>query len=184
MCCYKNVTAVCFPISCLIIKWNLGKILAIKQLHVWHSSCLFIAVYSIPDVTCRVTFEGATYRGYINETASGFPCQRWDSTSPQLHSYTNAQRFPDATMSEVSNYCRNPDTAPTVWCYTTTAVRWDVCAVPMCERKWNGIWQLTSHHTVTRMNTIKQHCIFFSWRLQEKKNAILFYCIHQTDAKC
>ena len=89
-----------------------------------------------PDVTCRITFTGTTYRGNANVTVSGLSCQRWASQLPHRHSNFMASEFPDATMDEVSNFCRNPDGDPTVWCYTMSPfVRWDFCAVPTCHSK-------------------------------------------------
>jgi hypothetical protein len=45
----------------------------------------------------------ADYRGTINVTESGIPCQPWASQFPNSHPYT-AEKFPDADMSE--NYCK------------------------------------------------------------------------------
>jgi Kringle domain len=44
----------------------------------------------------------ADYRGTINVTEAGIPCQPWASQFPNSHSYT-AEKFPDADLSE--NYC-------------------------------------------------------------------------------
>ena len=90
---------------------------------------------STPDITCKTTPAGNTHKGFANVTVSGLPCQRWDSQSPHSHSYSDPWSFPDATMIEVSNYCRNPDLEDDLWCFTTTSVRWESCAVPMCNSK-------------------------------------------------
>ena len=88
------------------------------------------------DVDCRTTFDGYTYTGNLSETTSGFPCQRWDSQWPNQHIRDDISEFPDATLDEASNYCRNPfGEELTLWCYTTTSLRWDFCAVPMCNGK-------------------------------------------------
>ncbi|XP_066292607.1 uncharacterized protein [Branchiostoma lanceolatum] len=79
---------------------------------------------------CQVAFE-ASYRGAVAVTETGKTCQRWDSQTPHDHSYT-----PDDYQSSglEQNYCRNPDSDPSVWCYTTDPdTRWDFCDVPMCE---------------------------------------------------
>lgn len=71
------------------------------------------------------------YRGTIAETASGLPCQRWDSQEPHSHN-KNENRYPGSGLEE--NYCRNPDGEPGAWCYTTlNTTRWELCDVPACE---------------------------------------------------
>ena len=107
-------------------------------------------------------------------TASGLPCQRWDSQSPHSHPNSDASRFPDATMGETTNYCRNPDNDATLWCYTTTSVRWDYCAVPMCESRWEKRFNMSCipiglfHGPITRY--VRRECLerFPCCRLQMK----------------
>ena len=37
-----------------------------------------------------------------------------------------AEQYPEAALE--SNYCRNPDASPTIWCYTNDPdVTWDYC---------------------------------------------------------
>ncbi|XP_078588935.1 uncharacterized protein LOC144869459 [Branchiostoma floridae x Branchiostoma japonicum] len=82
------------------------------------------------DVGCLVR-DGAFYRGNINVTSTGRTCQRWDSQEPHQHIYTQYQ-LPNAGLDE--NYCRNPDEAATLWCFTTDPVmRWDWCTPPLCD---------------------------------------------------
>lgn len=70
------------------------------------------------------------YRGQISVTKSGRTCQRWDSQLPHKHSRTDL-RYPDSALE--GNYCRNPDSEPGAWCYTTDpAKRWEECDVPVC----------------------------------------------------
>ena len=38
-----------------------------------------------------------------------------------------------------SNYCRNPDKSAKAWCYTTSEVRWEYCAVPECASLAAGL---------------------------------------------
>ncbi len=42
--------------------------------------------------------------------------------------------FPEATISDADNFCRNPDLEPQgPWCYTTDrAKRWQYCEIPLC----------------------------------------------------
>ena len=71
---------------------------------------------------------GVNYTGTVNVTETGKPCQRWDEQTPHSHSYT-AAHFPDDTMEEAANYCRNTGDAFWPWCYTTTHVKWEFCAI-------------------------------------------------------
>ncbi|PFX11772.1 Tyrosine-protein kinase transmembrane receptor ROR2 [Stylophora pistillata] len=75
---------------------------------------------------------GVGYRGDVNITQSGRPCQSWKSQCPHRH-----LRIPKdvADSKNDSNMCRNPDSsAPDgPWCYTTDPnVRWEYCNVSRC----------------------------------------------------
>ena len=87
---------------------------------------------------CKNTVGGHEYVGTIDITNTGEQCQRWDTQSPHSHSYTNENRFPDFSLSDAANYCRNPITNDDVspWCYTMNpSVRWGHCDIPMCNGK-------------------------------------------------
>lgn len=71
----------------------------------------------------------SSYRGKVNITEGGFPCQRWDMQTPNSHSYT-ASRYPCEDLTE--NYCRDTG-EPRPWCYTIGGPRWQYCNVPVCE---------------------------------------------------
>ncbi|CAB9520530.1 Hepatocyte growth factor-like protein [Seminavis robusta] len=73
----------------------------------------------------------ADYRGTINVTVGGVPCQRWDVQIPHFHSKTPSNH-PNSGLEE--NYCRNPDGESRTWCYTTDiGIRWSFCNVPYCS---------------------------------------------------
>eukprot|EP00039_Didymoeca_costata_P017572 m.326228 g.326228 ORF g.326228 m.326228 type:complete len:1326 (-) comp16556_c0_seq18:1721-5698(-) len=75
--------------------------------------------------------RASSYRGKINYTKTGVPCQAWVSTTPHDHSLT-PDNYPGAGLE--SNYCRDPDGEGTPWCYTTDPdERWDYCAVSLDE---------------------------------------------------
>ena len=58
-------------------------------------------------------------------TLGGNQCQRWDQQKPHTHSRTK-QNYPYSGLDE--NYCRNPDGAYSIWCYTTNPkVRFQTC---------------------------------------------------------
>ncbi|CAH1777804.1 unnamed protein product, partial [Owenia fusiformis] len=84
---------------------------------------------------CKTTDKGETYMAYTNTTLSGKTCQRWDSQTPHSHDQTDASKFPDRTIFEASNYCRNPDgKQPGPWCFTTdNSTRWEFCNIPYCD---------------------------------------------------
>ncbi|XP_053374481.1 plasminogen-like [Mercenaria mercenaria] len=74
------------------------------------------------------------YQGQMMITETGRECQRWDSTFPHRHSYGSmALKFPDNSVSDAANYCRDPSSSGRPWCYTTDAEKkWDWCAVWKC----------------------------------------------------
>lgn len=79
--------------------------------------------YCLPGKECKDTPEGKEYRGTLNVTKDGIPCQRWEHDDPHVHVYN--------TLEE--NYCRNPDNATAPWCYTMNPdVRWQTCDVTFC----------------------------------------------------
>uniref|UniRef100_A0A672N913 Hepatocyte growth factor-like protein n=1 Tax=Sinocyclocheilus grahami TaxID=75366 RepID=A0A672N913_SINGR len=60
--------------------------------------------------------RGEDYRGKVNETTSGIPCQRWDGQKPHEHPF-----FPKTYECKglEENYCRNPDGSEAPWCFTS-----------------------------------------------------------------
>ena len=63
--------------------------------------------YTSTITDCRLSSEGFTYRGRINQTVSGKLCQRWDTTTPHDHRQTDLTTFPDDSISDAGNYCRS-----------------------------------------------------------------------------
>uniref|UniRef100_UPI00398EB24D hepatocyte growth factor-like protein isoform X3 n=1 Tax=Pristiophorus japonicus TaxID=55135 RepID=UPI00398EB24D len=76
--------------------------------------------------------NGTTYRGVVNKTRKGIPCQRWDTNHPHIPRVT-PHNYPEAGL--LRNYCRNPDgDSHGPWCYTTNPkVHWDYCAISTCK---------------------------------------------------
>uniref|UniRef100_A0A8C6P418 Macrophage stimulating 1 n=1 Tax=Nothobranchius furzeri TaxID=105023 RepID=A0A8C6P418_NOTFU len=60
--------------------------------------------------------RGEDYRGKVNETTSGIPCQRWDAQAPHQHPF-----YPNTYECKglEENYCRNPDGSEAPWCFTS-----------------------------------------------------------------
>ena len=81
--------------------------------------------------------DGWQYLGKISKTIAGLTCQAWGSNSPHRHDFLSDSMFPDGSVTEASNFCRNPDNKEHngPWCYTTDVnVRWQHCDVPLCGR--------------------------------------------------
>jgi hypothetical protein len=71
--------------------------------------------------------KGTGYRGKQNKTISGKTCMKWSSQSPHKHDNI-PEKKKDLGVGD-HNYCRNPDSEKTIWCYTTNASkRWEFCA--------------------------------------------------------
>ena len=91
-------------------------------------------------VNCRTSELGTEYMGTISVTVSGKTCQAWTADSPHVPDTSlSSSQFPDASMAEASNYCRNVGSAPDEfpWCYTTDPdERWEFCDVPLCDGEW------------------------------------------------
>ena len=89
---------------------------------------------------CKKTTLGKDYTGTLSKTISGRTCQRWDSQTPHPHANTRADWFPDVTVKDAANYCRNPaDWAEGPFCFTTDQeVQWEICDLPFCEGIYNS----------------------------------------------
>ncbi|XP_026068758.1 hepatocyte growth factor-like protein isoform X1 [Carassius auratus] len=69
--------------------------------------------------------RGEDYRGKVNETSSGIPCQRWDAQKPHKHQFS-PKTYECKGLEE--NYCRNPDGSEAPWCFTSlSAMRTALC---------------------------------------------------------
>ena len=72
------------------------------------------------------------YRGKQTKTINGRTCQRWDSQEYHNHPEDTPAKKPNAGLE--GNYCRNPDTTKSIWCYTTDKnKRWELCEPLKCE---------------------------------------------------
>lgn len=77
---------------------------------------------------CDETLRGgrdADYRGCQTKTRSGKTCQTWTAQTPHGHSRT-PNNYPGYGLGD-HNYCRNPDGQVSIWCYTMTSTRWELC---------------------------------------------------------
>jgi len=73
------------------------------------------------------------YRGWINTTKYGTPCERWDAD--WVREEYSEQQYIDAGLEE--NFCRNPDRDERAWCFVAGGSSddndWDYCSVPICR---------------------------------------------------
>jgi hypothetical protein len=98
-----------------------------------HTSAFAIILYVLLS-DCNPT-EG-NYMGKRSITISGRVCQRWYDDWPHYHSnYDSDSEFPDKTVWEAANYCRNPDnSASGPWCYTLDpSMSRETCGIPSCS---------------------------------------------------
>ena len=87
------------------------------------------------DKSCRSAGLGKDYLGTVHVTRTGRKCQRWVAQSPHEHDNDKPSLFPDNSLADASNYCRNPDDEPEgPWCYTEEpGTRWEHCNIAICQ---------------------------------------------------
>jgi len=85
-------------------------------------------------VRCTPDALGTKYTGRKTTTVGNKTCQRWDAQAPHTHSQT-ADNLIEDTLTDMSNFCRNPDGYKDgLWCYTTEEdTRWELCDVEICK---------------------------------------------------
>ena len=90
-------------------------------------------------------------------TKSGRQCQRWDSQSPHRHSYTADSMFPDATVADAGNFCRNPGGQKAgLWCYTSDRTKqWEYCDVPVCT----GVYHIIHIIILIYRRSLNDNCV-------------------------
>ena len=97
-----------------------------------------ISIYGVAAANkgCRRTRVGKEYNGTKSTTKSGRTCQAWSQT-PHGHKINDSVNFPDETLEEAANYCRNPDDEPNgPWCYTMDPEKlWEYCNVTYCDQQ-------------------------------------------------
>jgi len=92
-----------------------------------------LAVLHAGVENCKPSPDGRHYVGHTSVTVNGRICQDWTAQYPYIHHFTQDYMFPDGSVADAVNYCRNPDNQPGPWCFTTdTSVRWELCDVPLC----------------------------------------------------
>jgi len=104
--------------------------------HMSSVNARMLAVLHAGVANCMSSPDGRDYVGHTSVTVNGRTCQNWTSQYPHGHSLSNLDfRFPDGSVADAVNYCRNVDAWHGPWCYTTDPnVRWEPCYVPVCGR--------------------------------------------------
>ena len=89
---------------------------------------------------CRASVWPRNYLGNRSTTVSGKTCQRWDSLSHHKHRFTTIEFFfPDISLREASNYCRNPyGTEGGPWCFGNGSDYCEYCDIPVCGKQTLG----------------------------------------------
>lgn len=110
----KFIVIVCFPVKVMRIMLSLNC-----------ASCSFAG-----ESECVSDAYGFDYKGSIAKAVSSAACQRWDAVPSNF----TASNFPEQTISETGNRCRNPDFSPYgPWCYIHPGVR-EPCALVYCRK--------------------------------------------------
>ena len=99
---------------------------------------------------CFSYFNHGEYRGQVNVTATGKPCQRWDAQVPHVHT-VDAEDMPDGSLEDAGNFCRNPNQRWWPWCYTMTATRWEYCAIEDIVCRKYHVESLCKHFVFTNV---------------------------------
>ena len=58
------------------------------------------------------------------------PCVNWIDATKQFPD----DKFPDVSVGDARNYCRNPDNSLQPWCFIETTGKWDFCEIPLCGK--------------------------------------------------
>ncbi|KAL4226478.1 hypothetical protein ACF0H5_014461 [Mactra antiquata] len=90
------------------------------------------------DMLCFEHFDNLLhYNGRWDLTLHNEKCLRWDSVN---HTYT-ADKFPDDSLKEANNYCRNPDNSLSpLWCYVNFSEE-------KSQRQYCGVTKCAKYHT-------------------------------------
>ena len=78
------------------------------------------------DFCQQKSTSGRDYKGTVNTTIDGIPCQKWSEKQPHDHRFTHAGDH---------NFCRNPKgtSQSQVWCFTSDPEHErQNCSVPFC----------------------------------------------------
>ncbi|XP_043277721.1 uncharacterized protein [Venturia canescens] len=98
----------------------------------------YCPIRSCRSLECRMAGTANDYIGKLSTTRSGRTCAKWMNRyaiHPVNPQYLNDSLYPEGSVRNASNYCRDPsrDIAGT-WCYTTDPlVPQDLCDIRDCD---------------------------------------------------
>ena len=101
--------------------------------------CVCFRVYTVVHAHAADCLEAPGMFGYVGRrsvTENGLTCQSWGTNAPHSRATAavNPDNFPDATIADAANYCRNPIVSPRPWCYTIDPnKRAEYCDIPACH---------------------------------------------------
>lgn len=118
---------------------------------------------------CLQSETGSEYKGDVSFTRSGVTCLRWDSVTG-----TSALDFPDWSITEVANKCRNPGNPrkASPWCYvnTTSGREAQSCFIPKCSKRTFCLVLIRTLSSFSQRTFHRNHFVLF-WEI------VLKYCI-------
>lgn len=93
-----------------------------------------MSVIYIFGADCKLAGTANDYTGKLNYTRSRRQCKPWIEYSDNQTIHVN--NFPDPSLEEASNFCRNPTkNVGGSWCFTTDPeVPKDFCYVKDCQK--------------------------------------------------
>lgn len=85
------------------------------------------------EKNCKRSISEQWYIGKKNISTSGKPCLPWKD---MVKNFKIPHRFPDETIAEAENFCRNP-TNKTLgpWCFVDS-VNWEYCDIKKCKSRF------------------------------------------------
>ena len=79
------------------------------------------------DGDCAI--NTVNYHGTSSISATGLMCEQWDS----MGNYNDKEMYPEKTVSEAHNYCRDIGNKGGPWCNTVNREEyWKHCDIPLC----------------------------------------------------
>ena len=93
------------------------------------------------DSNCKSNRRGVEYRGKTNVAENGKKCLSWNNQYVRLYQHHKDSNFPDGSVVEASNYCRNPPHRHGLYGYTAFCFvnKKDVdpvsCCTPLCKQE-------------------------------------------------
>ena len=131
---------------------------------------LWTSFHSVPGPNCLAETKGLLYTGNKSVSKNGNTCQAW-----WIH-FSDNDQFPDATVEDAQNFCRNVDGQyPRPGCRTSNGI--EDCDIPLCSDimpAQSTLGALTNNDSTTTAQTTLRHptdndnCKFQSqWRYPE-----------------